>query len=651
MKLISKKIWLLSMLATLSSLQAGIFDFWDKITVWNHTKRPVWVGVYRLDETLVGNSTGSAVLQGDLVSISPDGSARLDRSDFKIKTNREIIFSDISGILKNKLNAFEYRLATKTGIGVLNGSVFHIVDEDNVLHGYSAIGWSITKPLTSLIDDLLPSSDDEPRKPKGLDKLKTKAIIRRGQELAWQETDFLSERFPKVKKALEQSIDMHLASNEIPRIAICASGGGMRAATATLGLLEGLHNIGLIDGITYAAGLSGSSWTIASFVELGLPMDSYSQHFVTALSEKNYVSFRKIPSLFTKLLHVLRPKNIFAQRYGAIDLYGVSLANTFFHNIDTSFGAEDIRLSDSQRYLVEGSSFFPIYTAVQTEGELVNTATFTPYEFSIDNLSLSIPIWALGRKFKNGVTINFAPELSLGFLMGIWGSAMSGAFGELMRRMEATSLLPSTLAKLKNFFIETNLTEFKIAPINVCNPLYGVENSSIRNLQEISLIDSGYSYNLPLLPLLKKERKIDLIVVMDASASVHKNAPMFQEVIDMANDEGVLFEQIDFEKIANQPISIIKGKAGTKAPTILFIPPVKNEKIDPNFDPKDAFEKPTYDTTKFIYAAEDIKKLSGVLRQNIIDNKSLIFTTIKEIIEQKRRNVLWERPNKPGSNS
>lgn len=603
----------------------------SRITVINHTEFPIWVGVYRLKENLLGNSVGDATLQGPIVQIARGGRADLSRSAFKIKTNRELVFSDIENDIKKKITTNEYKLVSKTPVSMKHGSTFHIAIKDNILHGYSDVEWKIVDPTLSAAKEAFNRTIDDIRQkvirhPYG----RTKAVVRIGPDLALQEVNFLDKRTPKVKEKLEQLLGMSLVLEEVPKIAVCMSGGGMRAATSAMGLFAGLDAIGLLDALTYAAGLSGSTWTLSSFVELGLSMDQYSEHFIKALSKKH---------IFTPadIAYVLWPKYVFNEHTSIVDLYGVFLAHTFFHNNgqpDKKFRRQDIHLSHAQRRLIDGNCFFPMYTAVQVVRGDRHWATFTPYEFSIDDFKMSIPIWAFGREFKRGESANFAPEQSLGFLMGIWGSALSGGARDMVKKQEGQ--LSKTLCKaLNDVLIETSVAGFKWAAVKVFNPLYGVNNIAIKNLEKITLMDAGYSCNLPLHPLLKKERAVDLIIVLDAGADVHDKAPDFQIAIKDAEAKGFYYDSIDYAAIVDKQINVIPGR-DHDTPTILFMAPAKNETYDSHFDPKKEFGT-TYNTKNFFYKANDVKKLSGLVRQNVIDNKDLILNAIKAKIEQKRR--------------
>lgn len=602
----------------------------DNITIINHTEDPVWVGVYRLKENLLGKSVGDANLQGSIVQIPADGKIKLDRSKLIIKTNRELIFSDNQGVLKNKFDANEYKLMSKTPVSMKHGSTFHIAEKDNVLHGYSDIEWKVIEPVISAAHKVFKRMLEDIHKSASIHKYgKETAHVRMSSDLATEEIDFLTKRTSKIKQKLEKLLGISLNQNEVPRIAICMSGGGMRAATAAEGLFEGLDAIGLLDALTYAAGLSGSTWTLASFVELGLPMNKYSEDFVQSLSN---------PYVFSPgdLAHVLWPKYVFDEHTSIVDLYGVFLANTFFHNISSkNFGRQEIHLSDSQRRLTDGNSFFPIYTSIEIKGTDTHWATFTPYEFGIDDFNMHIPIWSLGRKFKEGVSTNFAPEQTLGFLMGIWGSAGSGSITNLLGTQK-DSLSKTLFKALNDIFIETHVGVVRIAAVRVFNPLYGITGSSVRNLERLTLMDSGYDFNLPFPPLLKKERNVDIIIVMDASASVHEGATALQKTVDYTKSRGIPFPSIKFDSITDKQVSVFANENDASTPTIIFLVPVKNKNYDANFDPEKEF-KTTYATTKFIYNSKDVKKLSGLIRQNIIDNKSLFFDAIRNKIKQKQK--------------
>ena len=140
----------------------------------------------------------------------------------------------------------------------------------------------------------------------------------------------------------------------------------------------------------------------------------------------------------------------------------------------------------------------------------------TPYEFGSEVYGSYIPSWSLGRKFVNGVSLDKAPELSTGFMMGVYGSAFSQTAEELTRDV-IHQMKPGPLkAALAGLVQETTLGDMRISA-KVKNPMLGLEGSKIRRCKHLNLIDAGLDHNIPLGPLLHQSRSVDFIFVMDAT--------------------------------------------------------------------------------------------------------------------------------------
>ena len=58
----------------------------------------------------------------------------------------------------------------------------------------------------------------------------------------------------------------------------------------------------------------------------------------------------------------------------------------------------------------------------------------TPFEVGSSFLKTYIPTWAYGRKFKDGNSTNAPPEQTLGYFMGIFGSAFEISLKDIVRR-------------------------------------------------------------------------------------------------------------------------------------------------------------------------------------------------------------------------
>ncbi|KKQ33019.1 MAG: hypothetical protein US49_C0003G0047 [candidate division TM6 bacterium GW2011_GWF2_37_49] len=593
--------------------------FADNITVINHTTNPVWVGVYKVKASWLGTSIGDADLQNKIVKIPADGKTEFDRPRVKLKINREVFFSDVEKDLKNKFNNYEYKLINKIPAGTTKGSTFHIAEKDGVIKGYHEIEWKVVKPIIEALRKITkPIRDSFAKGPHG----KETAVVRRGSNLAPEEVAFLHKRESKVKNALEKLLKIKLDGKKIPKIALCMSGGGMRAATVATGVFEGLESTGLLDATTYVAALSGSTWTVASIVELGQSTQDYCKHFTESLTSLHAFNL-------ADAIHVLQPKVLSNQQIGPVDLYGMLLAATFFHHKKNKYGSHDIQLSDSQRRIKDGNLFFPIYTALQVKDSNLHCAEFTPYEFGIDDWNMHIPIWSFGRKFVNGTSTDFATEQSLGFLMGIWGSALSGSIKNIINTAKST--LPNVIFKaLNDISVEIGVSSIRAAAIKAYNPLYAVKDSPFKNWEQITLMDAGYVNIFPFHPIFNKEREIGIIIFVDASGSVFKGTPDFKEVVKYTQANRIPFPQITFDFLTKNQVNLFSDKKNANVPIVIYLAPVKNKKFNSSYDPKKEYPS----TFKFIYTPEEIKNLKGVMRQNIIDHKDKIIDAIRQKIEQ-----------------
>lgn len=90
--------------------------------------------------------------------------------------------------------------------------------------------------------------------------------VRLGCEPCAEEQAFLSRRKQVVAKALKQALqlDGDLQEDEIPVVAVMATGGGVRAMTSLYGQLAGLRELGLLDCVSYITGASGSTCPVTT---------------------------------------------------------------------------------------------------------------------------------------------------------------------------------------------------------------------------------------------------------------------------------------------------------------------------------------------------------------------------------------------------
>ena len=619
----------------------------DTLTVYNHARYPVCACIYYVDTDIWQTSIGPAIREHSFIEIPARSQGVLERPAFVPLVNREIIFSAKSKDLAEKLEPNDYKKAAVHPAGWRHGTTYHIAEYEKTLHCYSEAEWYITRPIIEAADAIVDKMLAELQETySSYPYAQTKATIRLTNNLCQEEIATTAQRINTVHNALENCLSMTIALEATPRIALCLSGGGMRAAICSYALVAGLADIDLLDAVTFCAALSGSTWFLTDWITFGQPFDLYHDHFVNALSSMR-------PFSVDALANALWPKYIFQQNTGIVDLYGVYLAHTFLNKLNDNVNLQKITFSSLDNYIKDGSWPFPICTAVESSIDN-HWVTFTPYEVGSDSLHFHMPTWAFGRKFAGGKSLDYAPEQSLGFFMGLWGSSLSGSLQNMLD-VESQELNPLLFHKLSNILIDVGAADFRWAAIKMHNPLYGVADSPyrVRNITDLIFIDGAYNYNLPLPPLVKKERAVDIIIFMDASEDVHEGTPEFKKAIADISSQGIPLPQIDFTTILQKPVSIFSDPANPKAPIIIYIVAIKQDDYDPLFDPAVNFYT-TYKTTNFSYKQADIDKLAGLIRFGIAANKDAIIGAVKDSIVKKDfvdQTLLLVSSSKEGSSS
>lgn len=481
----------------------------------------------------------------------------------------------------------------------------------------------------------------------------TEAYVRTTPTLSAEETAYLHTRHPITKKALEALLHISLHDDEVPRIAFCHSGGGYRALIASLGALSAadqealtrsardlwhtfnntmhaiayaLHLIpsppaidnatqaitsqkGLLDAVTYNASLSGSAWAVAGWVDSGLPVHEYLAHITTRINRHILVE----PDL-TDLAAILLEKQYYKQSISLVDCFGALVAQKILVRSPNTTPLMSRRAS-----IDNGALPFPLYTAIiGDEGSHEHSwIEFTPYEIGSAELRSFIPTWAFGRTFNAGVSRDFATPQKLSYGIGIWGSAMSITVEEFFN-----NLLPTPRKR--------SLFDYRISPARVPNWTLNMKKMPLNTKKHLTLIDAGIDFNLPLPPLLRPERAVDIIIVYDAS-----NSPLGDELRkaeQWAYQHNYPFPPINEQDIT-APCSIHRHTTGAKAPIIIYLPLVKNPAYHDGWDPFTAHFAGTFD---FEYTQEQVALLSGLMAFNLLSSRDMILETIREWIMEKR---------------
>lgn len=462
------------------------------------------------------------------------------------------------------------------------------------------------------------------------------AQVRISSALNQAEQQFLNTRQARSKQVLQKLLGTTLTNTQIPRIALCGSGGGYRALICAMATLDGLESLGLLDTLTYMVGLSGSAWTFTSWLEHDASMSSLKQATRQRLSQPIESGFQA-----KQLLEDATLKASYGQPFSLMDIWGAFISNTLLGDLKNSwFGTSKLqKFSQLQTAITAGNAPLIINTAAMplATPDTYEWFEFTPYEIGSIQSQTYVPAWAFGRKFNGGISINNAPESYIDFYMGIWGSSFSVSMTELLQKY--ASELPTELYKILDEIIgnpEIGLGNFRLSPASVLNFAYNIDGHPWQQNQEIVLIDAGLDFNIPAPPILRLERAIDIILICDASTTV-TGAPELKFVQEYAQQNKLKFPKINYENIDQSIISVFKDDIDPTVPVVIYMPRIKNKNYSQTFDPTESINSGGFcSTPNPKYTTEQFDELYGLIKYNVTASGPIIIDAIKSVIQAKK---------------
>jgi len=217
--------------------------------------------------------------------------------------------------------------------------------------------------------------------------------------------------------------------------------------------------------------------------------------------------------------------------------------------------------------------------------------------------------------------------------MGIWGSAFSANLKVMLD--EYLSKLPKpVVALLKAAMSEETVGDTRVSPAHMWNITYHINGRPLQQKKKLTLIDAGLDFNNPLPPLLRPERKVDIIIVFDQSKTV-VGAPELEKADKYFSNRGISFAKVDYSQAA-KTISIHRDPAN-KAPLIIYMPRVGNDAALPDYA-EIAANKGAWqfiDTSNFAYTAEQVMRLTNLTRDNVTRSKDVLVKLLDEVVSSK----------------
>ena len=585
-----------------------------EITINNKTNDNIYVATYY--KKSIPNF--ECYKHGKTVKIQIQETIKVENLYPKFSFNRKLIYSKNKHDLKQNISRYEYKFINKKSINPFYGNNFYLFIKDSIPHCLNSIEFKVLKPLFGIFDKTSDLLMDKLRKTFSGYKYENEiAKVRTGQNICIQETTFLEKRKNIVKQNIEKLLNKKLNNDQVPNIAFCLTGGGYRSSIASMGTLTGAEEAGLLGCSTYISTLCGSSLPMISWFASKTTLKKYKKILINSV--KNAVI---TPITNLKLLRDIYIRRFsFKQPFNIVNLFGFLFADKFLDHIPNKKQLKGI--SQQQKLLVNGEYPMPIYAAIDSVSNY-EWLEFTPYEVGSYFLNAYIPTWSFGRKFVNGTSINYTPEQTYSSSMGMFCSAFSIGLKDILNIFIDCNICKNIKKNIQNTFLD----EIRFAPVKIPNFTFAMNKSPMKNIKNLKIIDAGFELVIPIPPLLKKERKVDLIIIGDYSTSMN-HLPKLEGYAKKLN---IPFPKVPKKNYKTTQISIFKDEQNPKTPIVIYIPFIKNENFDSNFNPK------IYHNLKFTYDGNDFELVFGLARQTILDNKKQIIDVIKEIVDRKNNN-------------
>jgi phospholipase A2 len=311
-------------------------------------------------------------------------------------------------------------------------------------------------------------------------------------------------------------------------------------------------------------------------------------------------------------------------------------------------------MSDQMKTIQDGTVPFPIYSAVDGRINIRGTIPwyeFTPLEIGSAHYGLYVPSWAYGRRFKDGISTDFAPEQSLGFHFGVFGSAYGGHFKSAWNRVLKDLVSSQAKAIIEKNIMQSRVANMRFAWARVHNFMIGMDtNDSLQYNKLLKVVDAGIECNLPYIPLSgeREGRKQDILIVFDFSQKI---PTALREVEDYARMKNLKFPTIDYTDIHKKTISIFMDQTDPEVPVVIYMPRISDYELWKEKKRESRYKKyhdiecfnfdyciqfgPCY-TTNFNYSLFESKQVMDQMEFNVVANQDKIVEAIKWVIDLRK---------------
>uniref|UniRef100_A0A663E9W8 Phospholipase A2 n=1 Tax=Aquila chrysaetos chrysaetos TaxID=223781 RepID=A0A663E9W8_AQUCH len=487
-----------------------------------------------------------------------------------------------------------------------------------------------------------------------------------GFDLCAEEHDFICKRKKVVAAALKNVL--HLDEDlQVPVVAVVTTAGGVRSMTAMCGSLLALQELGVLDCVSYISGLSATTWTMAKLYEdanwsqndLRGPIDDIRKHVIKSKLHCFSLDHMKY---YEKELCERKQEG---HKLSFTDLWGLFIDCMLHHQESTH------KLSDQQLAVNQGQNPLPIYLSLNVKDDFSTLdfkewVEFTPYEVGFLKYGAFVRSEDFGSEFFMGHLMKKIPESRICFLEDIYPllilpteehpalpkkpheqatclSIPKGCLSNTLREMMTGRPVVSTY---HNFLKGLQLHNKYLENESFCMWKDTVLDSSPNQLNEmgdyLKLVDTAFFINTSCPPILRPERKVDVILHLNYSGGSQTLYCL---------EHGIPFPSTDLSQEDREHLKeCYVFEDSLEAPILAYFPLVCDtfqKYKTPNVE-----RSPTemeqgrvdvsnctapYGTGLLTYTEENFNKLLNLCRYNILNNKRLILQALRTAVERKKR--------------
>ncbi|KAB0374547.1 hypothetical protein FD755_013039 [Muntiacus reevesi] len=538
--------------------------------------------------------------------------------------------------------------------------------------------------------------------------------VRLGFSLCQAELEFLQKRRVVVAQALKEVLHLEedLQADEVPLIAIMATGGGTRSMTAMYGHLLALQKLNILNCASYITGLSGATWTMATLYR---DPDWSSKNLEHAIFEaRRHAVKDKMPALFPDQLLKFQEELQQRRQEG----YKVTFTDFWGLLIEACLGDERgsfplrTSFSGSLPLLITHHLLCPHDGKGQAEAEgetdicpsYAEWFEFSPYEVGMQKYGAFIPTELFGSEFFMGRLMKRIPESRMCYMLGLWSSIfslnlldawnLSHTSEEFFHKwtrdrvhdiedepllpeipkcdanvLDTTVVTPASwlsnsfrdilthrafVSKFHNFLLGLQLhadylqnSQFSMWKDTV---LDGFPNQLTASVNHLCLLDTAFFVNSSYAPLLRPERKADLIIHLNYCAG-SQTKPMKQtcEYCAVQNIPFLKYE-LQQEEDNLKECYLLENSQEPDTPIVTFFPLIcdtfQNYKAPGVERSPEELEqgqvdiygpKTPYATKELTYTEAAFDKLVKLSEYNILNNKDKLLQALRLAVERKRQ--------------